>query len=186
MRLISSSGEGITLFRCVPVRPKKWHGDGLRSYGYRKKSRGPFQNRSRNWAVRKSEPETGTARYLTVPFSWEQKIRSSRSTFRTCLVSTGDIKLVSMITSDPPNVEVEMRSNCTSLILLIVSFLVKQAFDLHHLFACCFYGLFFTKFLKFLKFIINFKFLSVSVKFLCWCLVIFKDKFLILSPPTPI
>ena len=40
------------------------------------------------------------------------------STFRTCLVSTGDTKLVSMTTS---NVEVEIRPNCTSLILPIVS-----------------------------------------------------------------
>ena len=39
----------------------------------RKKSSGPFQNRSRNWAVRKSEPEIGTIRYRTVPFSCEQK-----------------------------------------------------------------------------------------------------------------
>ena len=37
------------------------------------KSSGPFQNRSRNWEVRKSEPETGTIRYRTVPFSCEQK-----------------------------------------------------------------------------------------------------------------
>ena len=41
--------------------------------------------------------------------------------------------------------------------------------------------LMFAKFLKFLKFIINFKFLSVSGKFLCWCSVTFKDKFLILT-----
>ena len=39
----------------------------------RKKSSGPFQNRSRNWAVRKSEPEIGTIRYRTVPLSCEQK-----------------------------------------------------------------------------------------------------------------
>ena len=42
-----------------------------------KKSSGPFQNRSRNWAVRKSEPEIRTIRYRTVPFSCEQKNRSS-------------------------------------------------------------------------------------------------------------
>ena len=40
-----------------------------------------------------------------------------RTTFQTCLVSTGDTKLVSMTTSD---VEVKIRPNCTSLILLIV------------------------------------------------------------------
>ena len=39
------------------------------------------------------------------------------NTFQTCLVSTGDTKLVSMTTSD---VEVEIGPNCTSLILLIV------------------------------------------------------------------
>ena len=39
----------------------------------RKKSSGPFQNRSRNWAVRKSEPEIGTIRYRTVQLSCEQK-----------------------------------------------------------------------------------------------------------------
>ena len=37
--------------------------------------------------------------------------------FQTSLVSTGDTKLVSMTTSD---VKVEIRPNCTSLILLIV------------------------------------------------------------------
>ena len=37
---------------------------------------------------------------------------------------------------------------------------VKQTFDHHRLFIFCFYGLLFTKFLKFLKFIINFKFSS--------------------------
>ena len=37
------------------------------------KSSGPFQSRSRNWAIRKSEPEIGMIRYRTVPFSCEQK-----------------------------------------------------------------------------------------------------------------
>ena len=92
----------------------------MRSHGYEKKSSGPFQNRSRNWAVRKSEPEIGTRRYRTVPLSCEQKQYDTipfcsgvnrktgqfKPTFRTCLVSTGDTKLVSMITS---NVEVEIR-----------------------------------------------------------------------------
>ena len=40
-----------------------------------------------------------------------------RTAFRTCFVSTGDVKLVSMTTS---HVEVEIRPNCTSLILPIV------------------------------------------------------------------
>ena len=60
---------GTISYRSTSVRSKKWHGEGLRSHGYGKKSSGPFQNRSRNWAVRKSEPEIGTIRYRTVPFS---------------------------------------------------------------------------------------------------------------------
>ena len=68
---------------------------------------------------------------VNITFSCEQKrydivsfcsrvTKKNRSTFRTCscLVSTGDTKLVSMTTSD---VEVEIGPNCTSLILLIVS-----------------------------------------------------------------
>ena len=95
----------------------------MRLHGYGKKSS-------------KTGTEIGTRRYRTVPFSCEQKqydiipfcSRVNRKTgqfkptFRTCLVSTGDTKLVSMITS---NVEVEIRPgispNCTSLILPIVS-----------------------------------------------------------------
>ena len=57
----------ITIFYCMVFSLR------LRSHGYGKKSSGPFQNRSRNWAVRKSEPEIGTIRYRTVPFSCEQK-----------------------------------------------------------------------------------------------------------------
>ena len=46
-------------------------------HGYRKKSSGPFQYMSRNCAVRRSEPEIQTIRKRTVPFSYEQKNRSS-------------------------------------------------------------------------------------------------------------
>ena len=51
----------------------------------------------------KTGPETETIRYRSVPFLSEQKNRSSLGP--TCLVSTGDAKLVSMTTS---NVEVEI------------------------------------------------------------------------------
>ena len=77
-------------YRTVPLRSV---GRGVAFTQVRKKSSGPFQNRSRNWAVRKSEPEIGTIRYRTVPFSCEQK------RYRTALVSTGDTKLLSMTTS---------------------------------------------------------------------------------------
>ena len=80
----------------------------------------------KNQAVRsETGPETGRygkvaqelERYDIIPFS----SRANRSGmipyhFPTCLVSTGDTKLVSMTTSDA---EVEIRPNCTSLILLI-------------------------------------------------------------------
>ena len=81
----------------------------------------------KNQAVRsKTGPETG--RYGKVAQNWKYTISYHsvlvrteavryRTTFQTCLVSTGDTKLVSMTTSD---VEVEIRPNCTSLILLIV------------------------------------------------------------------
>ena len=84
----------------------------------RKKLSGPFENRSRNWAVLKSEPEIGTIRYRTIPFSCEQKRYDIVPLFEPGLVSTGDTKLVSMTTTD---VEVEIRPNCISLILPIVS-----------------------------------------------------------------
>ena len=96
-------------YRTVPPRsvPKSGTERGCVHTG-NEKSSGPFQNRSRNWSVRKSEPEIGTIRYRTVPLSCEQ----------TCLVSMGDTKLVSMTTFD---VEAEIKPNCTSLILPIVS-----------------------------------------------------------------
>ena len=54
-------------YRSTSVRSKKWYGE-LRSHRYGKKlsefhsKTGPEigQNRSKNWAVRKSEPEIGT------------------------------------------------------------------------------------------------------------------------------
>ena len=60
-------------YRSTSVRSKKWYGEGLCSHGYGKESSGAFQNRSRNWAVRRSEPEIGMIRYRTVPFSCEKK-----------------------------------------------------------------------------------------------------------------
>ena len=109
-------------YRTVPLRsvPKSSTERGCIHKCTEKRSSGPFQNRSRNWAVHKSEPEIGTRRYRTILFSFEQKqydiilffshvnrkTGQFKPTFRTCLVSTGDTKLVSMITS---NVEVEVR-----------------------------------------------------------------------------
>ena len=91
-----------------------WYREGLHSHGYARKSSGPFQNRSRNWVIWKSGPEFGKIRYHTIQFSCEQK--------------RYDIVLLSepvwyprvtpkLTTSD---VEVEIRPNCTSLILPIV------------------------------------------------------------------
>ena len=62
-------------YRTVPTQ--KVVRRGVAFTRVRKKSSFPFQNRPRNWAVRKSEPEIGTIRYRTVPFSCEQKNRSS-------------------------------------------------------------------------------------------------------------
>ena len=118
----------------ISVRSKKWYREGLRLHGYEKKSSGPFQNRSRNWVVRKREPESGTIRYCIVLFSCEQKYDIVPFCFFCSLVNRktgpvyvhfpdlfgfyGDTKLVSMTTS---NAEVEIRPNCISLILTIVS-----------------------------------------------------------------
>ena len=58
-------------FHFGPFRKVVWRGVAFTRV--RKKSSCPFQNRSRNSAVRKSEPEIGTIRYRTVPLSCEQK-----------------------------------------------------------------------------------------------------------------
>ena len=84
---------------------------------------------------------------------WTEKQVQFRSTFRTYLVSSGDPELVSMTTSDPSNVEVEIRPNCTSLIFADCFVFLNQTFGLYRLLIFCFYGLTFT---KFLNFIINF------------------------------
>ena len=57
---------GTISYRSTLVRSKKWYGEGLRSHGYGKKTSGPFQNRFRNWAVWKSEPEIGTIRFNSI------------------------------------------------------------------------------------------------------------------------
>ena len=79
-----------------------------------KKSSGPFQNRSRNWAIQKRGPEIGKIQYLYHSVLMRTEAVRYHTAFQTCLVSTGDTKL---ITSD---VKVEIRPNCTSLILPIV------------------------------------------------------------------
>ena len=98
-------------YRTVPLRfvPNSFQKvvlRGLRSHGYEKKLSGLFQNRSRNWALRKSEPEIETTRYRTVPFSCGQKRYDIVPFSGPSLVSTGDTKLVFMTTTD---VEVEIR-----------------------------------------------------------------------------
>ena len=97
----------------------------------RKELSGPFQNRSRNWAVRKSEPEIGTIRYRTVPFSFEQKRYDIVQLSGLGLVSTGDTKLVSMTTTDA---EVEIRPKCIiNFADCFVFSIAKQTFDLSFL-----------------------------------------------------
>ena len=70
-------------------------------------------------------------RYDIVPFrSCVNEVVQYRTTFRTCLVSTDDTKLVSMTTSD---VVVEIRPN--SILLILCCFVIsKQTFYLHGLF----------------------------------------------------
>ena len=123
-----SHGYDIVPFRFGPFQ--KVVRRGVAFTPVRKKSSGPFQNTSRNWAVRKSEPEIGTIRYRTVPLSCEQKRYdivplSGPASWYLRAGSTGDTKLVSMTKFD---VEVEMRSNCTSLILPIVSSFQNRPF----------------------------------------------------------
>ena len=116
-------------YRSTSVRSKRWYGEGCVHTGTKTLS-GPFQNRSRNWAVRKSEPEIRTIRYRTVPFSCEQKRYDIIPLSGPGLVSTGDTKLVSMTTTD---VEVEIRPNC--IINFAECFVFsKQTFDLNCLF----------------------------------------------------
>ena len=84
------------------------------------------------------------------------------------------------------NVDVEIRPNCTSLILLIYS-----SFSTRRLTTTAYSYSFIWAYVCEISNVsevyqINFKFLCFSVKFLCWCLVTFKDKFLILNPLTSI
>ena len=67
---------------------------------YRNKPIEPVQNRFKIRMVRKSEPEIGPARKRTIPFPYEQKRQVQfRSTFRTCWVSTGTRKCISLTVS---------------------------------------------------------------------------------------
>ena len=90
----------------------------MRSHGYGKKSSGPLTGPE---IGRYGKVNQKLERYDIVPFrscvNGSDTISRYRTAFGTCLVSTGDTKLVSMTTSD---VEIEIRPNCTSLILPIV------------------------------------------------------------------
>ena len=95
-----------------------------------------------------SEPEIGTIRYRTV-LVWTEKQVQFRSSFRTCLVSTGDTKLISMTTS---NDQVEIRPNCTSLICWLFRLFKTDHWlppPIHILFLC-------VHVMKFLNFVLVF------------------------------
>ena len=64
---------------------------------YRNKHSETVQNRFKIRMVRKSEPEIKPVRKRTIPFPYEQKKQVQfRSTFRTCWVSTGTRKCISL------------------------------------------------------------------------------------------
>ena len=67
--ILDTVNTGTVSYRSTLVRSKKWYAF-TRLW---KKSSGLFQNRSRNWAVWKSEPEIGMIQYRTIPFLCEQK-----------------------------------------------------------------------------------------------------------------
>ena len=100
-----------------------------------------FDSMERNQAVHsKTGPETGRyvkvteklKRYNIVPFHFHvNRSGTMLYSFPDLLVFMGDTKPVSMTTSD---VKVEVRPNCTSLMLPIVWSFQNRPFDLHHLF----------------------------------------------------
>ena len=89
------------LYWYAPVYSKRPVGREVAfTQGYRNKPSEPFQNRFKIWVVWKSEPEIGPFRKLTIPFRYEQKRAGLfRSTFRTCWVSTGTRKCISLTLS---------------------------------------------------------------------------------------
>ena len=68
--------------------------------GYRNKPSEPVQNRFKIRMVRKSEPEIRPVRKCTISLPYEQKRQVQfRSTFRTCWVSMGARKCISLTLS---------------------------------------------------------------------------------------
>ena len=92
--------------------------------GYRHKPSGPVQNRFKVRMVRKSEPEFGLVRKSTIPFPYEQKRQVQfRSIFRTCWVSTGTHKCISLTLSQHiRETLLSCRSACVFLLFLDTSF----------------------------------------------------------------
>ena len=82
------------LYWYAPVSSKRPVGERLHSHSE------PVQNRFKTRMVRNSEPDIGPIRKRAIPFPYEQKRQIQfRSTFRTCWVSTGAHKCISLTLS---------------------------------------------------------------------------------------
>ena len=86
---------------CIMVRSgpfqKAGRERGCIHTGVWKKSSELVQNKSKIWVIRKSKPKIGPVRIRTIQFPCEQKRQVQfRSTFRTCWVSTGTRKCISL------------------------------------------------------------------------------------------
>ena len=83
------------------VRSKRPVGEKLHSHrGIETKPSEPVQNRFKIRMVQKSEPEIEPVCKRTIPFPYEHKRQVQfRSTFRTCWVSTGTRKCISLTLS---------------------------------------------------------------------------------------
>ena len=87
------------LVRCGPFQ-KVGRRKVAFTQGYRNKPSELVQNMLKIRMVRKSEPEIGPVRQRTILFSYEQNRQVQfRSTFRTCWVSTGTGKCISLTLS---------------------------------------------------------------------------------------
>ena len=89
--------------------------------GVWKKSSELVQSRSRIRVAQKSKPEIGPVRECTVPLPCEQKRQVQfRSTFRTCWVSTGTRKCISLTTMVTLSQYSVFRFLETSFLILIL------------------------------------------------------------------
>ena len=122
---LGSIHTGTISYRSIPLRSKKWYGERLHSHWYGKNQPGCYKAGPEIGWYRKVNQKLEQYDIVPSPPRANRKTFECRPTFWTCLVSMGDTKLVSMTTSDPSDVEVEIRPNCTSLILLTVSFFCK-------------------------------------------------------------